>query len=325
MTVTGPVAADQLGVTLPHEHLYLDAYHVSRGAGLLTEIPLLVREVQQFKEAGGTTIVEVSSLGLGRNPEALRQIARRTGVNIVMGCGWYQERYYEPRFYEQTTNEMAAAIVRDLTEGVGENGIRSGIIGEIGSDRGRISPAEERSFRAAARAHRVTNVTITTHADYSPIGLAQLDLLEEEGVPAHRVIIGHCDSHPDPDYHLALAQRGAFVQFDGIRGNHWWDTASRMDLISQLAERGFLHQILLSQDVCCRNHLGAYGGPGFTYVIKDFVNLLYGAGFSAAQIHTLLVENPRFALTGVNDATSATRLSETSHVSLDGVMATAAN
>jgi len=325
MTVTGPVAADQLGITLPHEHLYLDAYHVSRGAGLLTEIPLLVQEVQNYRKAGGTTIVEVSSLGLGRNPDALQQIARRTGVNIIMGCGWYQERYYEPRFYEQTTNEMAASIVRDLTEGVGETGIRAGIIGEIGSDRGRISPAEERSFRAAARAHRATNVTITTHADYSPIGLAQLDLLEEEGVPANRVIIGHCDSHPDFDYHEALAKRGAFVQFDGIRGTHAWDTASRIDMVCQLAERGFLSRILLSHDVCCRHHLRAYGGPGFTYVVTDFVTLLQGNGFDADQIHTLLVENPRFALTGVPYMPSATRPSEASQMPNDPVLASAAS
>ncbi len=297
-TVLGDVPASSLGVTLPHEHLYIDAYAAGRGAWLMTEMPLAVAEVNRFRAAGGSTIVEVSNHGLGRNPEALQQISRETGVNVIMGCGWYYEGRYEPRFYEMSTNEVAAEMVRDLTRGVGETGIRAGVIGEIGSDRGRISPAEERSFRAAARAHKQTGVSITTHAHYSTVGLDQLDLLEEEGVDPRRVIVGHSDSHPEPDYHEALAKRGAYVQFDNVRGMAEWDTQCRVDWIKRLIAAGYLRQILLSQDVCTRAHYRAYGGTGYDYVVTEFSERLRAAKLSQGEIETLLIVNPREALTG---------------------------
>jgi len=299
MTVRGPIEARALGITLPHEHLYADLFRVTRdGDHLLTEIPLIVEEARRFRAAGGSTIVELTNLSFGRDPWALRTISEQSGLHVIMGCGWYREPYYEPRLYEQSTNALAAEIVRDLTAGVDGSGIRAGIIGEIGCDRAYISPAEERSFRAAARAHRQTGVTISTHADYSRVGLAQLDLLEEEGVDPRRVIVGHCDSHPDPDYHAALARRGAYVQLDNVRGEREWNTRARIACVLALVGAGYLRQILLSQDVCMRHHLRALGGTGYDYVVTEFAAALRGAGLSREQVEVLLVENPRAALSG---------------------------
>ena len=154
-------------------------------------------------------------------------------------------------------------------------------------------------LRAAARAHMQTGVTITTHGVRSPVGLAQLDILEDEGVDLNRVIIGHCDFYPHPDFHLAVAQRGAFVQFDSIgRGFHEWDVQQRLDWVLRLIGQGFLQRILLSHDVCMKPHLRAYGGQGYAYILTDFVPRLRDAGLSTEQIRTLTVDNPRSALTG---------------------------
>ncbi|MCA1647110.1 MAG: phosphotriesterase-related protein [Chloroflexi bacterium] len=300
VSVLGPVPAEKLGVTLTHEHMILDLCRVTRDASqILNEVPLAVKELGFFSAAGGASVVEVTNRGLGRDPLALAEIARLTGLNVIMGAGWYREPFYDRSIYERTTNEIADEIVRDVTVGVDAAGIRAGIIGEIGADLHYVSPAEERVLRAAARAHQHTGVTITTHGVRSPVGLAQLDILEDEGVDLRRVIIGHCDFYPHPDFHLAVARRGAFVQFDSIgRGFYEWDVSQRLDWVLRLIGQGFLQRILLSHDVCMKPHLHAYGGQGYDYVLTSFVPRLREAGLSPAQIHTLTVDNPRSALTG---------------------------
>jgi predicted metal-dependent phosphotriesterase family hydrolase len=296
--VRGPVSVDALGRTLPHEHLLIDLARVTRNFDhYLHDVSLAVIEASRFRDAGGGTIVDLTSRNLGRDPLALRRIAEQTGLNIIMGCGWYREPYYDRDVYEKSTNQLADEIVRDIVEGIDGTDVRAGIIGEIGSDDRRpISPAEERSFRAAARAQKRTGLSISTHAAFSRVGLEQLDLLTEEGVDPARVIIGHAGHLPDPDYHAAIARRGAWVQFDRIRGRHAWDVRTYVELIQEFLSRGFLHQLLLSHDVCMLPHLHAYGGTGYDFLLTEFVERLRAAGLSQREIDVLLIDNPRAAL-----------------------------
>lgn len=299
ITVRGPIAADDLGITLPHEHVVIDLARVTRNMDhLLHDTRLAAIELGRFRDAGGRTIVDLTNRNVGRNAQALRRISEDAGVNVVMGCGWYREPYYDRDVYEKSTNELADEIARDIQEGVDGTGIRAGIIGEIGSDdRLPISPAEERSFRAAARAHRRTGVTISTHAAFSRVGLQQLDLLLEEGVDPDAVIIGHAGHVSDPDYHEAIARRGAWVQFDRIRGAHEWDIQRYIDLIREFLDRGYLRQLLLSSDICMLPHLAAYGGTGYDYLLTGFVPRLRESGMSQKEIDVLFIDNPRAALT----------------------------
>lgn len=299
MTVLGPVPADQLGITLPHEHLLCDLARVTgRREEQLADVDLAVAEVARFRSAGGATLVDLTNRHLGRDPLALQTISRATGLHIVMGCGWYREPFYDREVFEKTTDQLTDDIVAEATRGVGDTGVRPGIIGEIGCDLHYISPAEERSFRAAARAHHRTGLTITTHALRAPVGLAQLDLLVEERVDPRRVIVGHADTYPKPDYHEAVAKRGAWLQFDTVRGGHEFETLKRIRLVQEVIARGHLRQLLLSHDVCIPAHLRAYGGGGYDYLLTEFIPRLLAAGITQEQIHTLTVENPRAALTG---------------------------
>ncbi len=298
MTVRGPVPAPDLGVVLPHEHVFIDLLREYRGSGLLADEALAVEELARFREAGGSTLVDCTSEGIGRNPEALRRVAEATGVAIVMGAGHYRRPYLDEAAIDaRSTDQLADAIVRDLEEGVGDTGIRAGIIGEIGCDRV-ISAVEERVFRAAARAHRRTGATITTHAARWPVGDAQLDLLAEEGVDPDRVIIGHCDMVPDPAYHSRLARRGAWVQFDTIQGIHEVDTRRRLDWIRAIVDAGLERRLLLSHDVCLTGDLAAYGGPGYAYLLTGFRDRMLEAGLPGSLLTRLMVDNPRRALTG---------------------------
>jgi predicted metal-dependent phosphotriesterase family hydrolase len=299
MTVLGPVPASQLGVTLPHEHVLCDLWRVTRDPNhFMTDVPLAIEEVGRFETAGGRSIVDCTSLNLGRDPRALEAVSRATGVNIVMGCGWYREPFYDRSIYERSVRQIAADIEREIAEGVGDTGIRPGIIGEIGTDLHYVSPAEERVFRAVARVQRRTGLSITTHTARCPVGLDQLDLLEDEGGDLRRVVIGHCDTYPDPEFHAAVARRGAYVQFDNIRPGSEWDTRNRIRWIRRLVDGGHIRQVLLSQDVYMKPLLAAYGGGSYDYLPTHFVPRLLEAGFSREQVQVLVVENPRAALTG---------------------------
>ena len=298
MTVLGPVDAADLGVTLPHEHVFLDLVREYRGDGLLNDRALALRELGAYVDAGGRTLVDCTSVGLSRDPLALREVARETGLNIVMGCGFYRDPYLPPELDRMSVDAVADRIVRDIEEGADGTDVRAGVIGEIGTDRGHVSALEERSFRAAARAHRRTGLTVTTHAARWPVGIPQLDLLAEEGVDPGRVVVGHCDMVPDPAYHLEVARRGAFVQFDTVQGESDYDTRCRLDWIRGLADHGFLDRVLLSQDVCLRSNYAALGGPGYAYVVTTFAGHLRDAGFSDSDVRGLLVDNPRRMLTG---------------------------
>lgn len=295
MTVRGAISPSELGFTMMHEHLWCDLYRHDRHlAGILNDEALITEEVSAYRKAGGSALVEVTSLGLDRNPPVLRRISEVTGLHVIMGAGWYRQSHYPPEIEWTDTNALAAIIERDLVEGV--DGIRAGIIGELGTDRHYISPAEERVFRAGARAHKRTGVAITTHAFGYPVGLDQLDLLEEEGADLRRVIIGHADSYRNIDYHKAILARGAYVQFDLVGKFLACTDAQRVALIVEILRCGHVHRLLLSSDTCMRTSLHAHGGPGYDHLILNFLPALRAAGVSEEQIHTIVVENPRQVL-----------------------------
>lgn len=234
------------------------------------------------------------------NVLALVEIARRTGVRLVLGTGHYRDPYLDRDWFDRhSVDAIADLLVRDLTAGFPGTDVRAGIIGEIGSERWYISAAEERSFRAAARAHLRTGATITTHAARWPVGLDQLAILQAEGVDPGRVIIGHCDMVALPDYHLRIAERGAYVQFDTF---HACTTERalqvRVEAILALVRAGHLDRILVSHDLFLADQLGSAGGVGLSYLPLRLPAALAAAGLAPDEVHRLLVVNPQRALAG---------------------------
>jgi phosphotriesterase-related protein len=298
-TVTGPVGAADLGVTLPHEHLFIDRTLTGGTDSYLVDLELAVQEAQLFKESGGSTIVDCSTREIARNPVWLREVAQRTGVQVVMGTGHYRHPFLDNAWMDvHQVDEIAQELIDDIQTGVGDTGIRAGIIGEIGSNGEHVSAVEERSFRAAARAHQATGVTITTHAGIFPVGHEQLDILFHEGVPASRIVVGHCDTVNSPEYHVALAERGVFVQFDTLHQQAAYDTDLRLRFVLNMVAAGHERKVLLSHDICLRSHLTALGGKGYSFLIKEFIPRLRAAGLSAAQVEQIVKDNPRRALSG---------------------------
>jgi phosphotriesterase-related protein len=308
MTVTGPVPADRLGLTLVHEHVFLDLTRDVAGRnGLLNDPELAYRELMRYKAAGGVTLVDQTTGGLRghdhdllpvKHALAVRDIARRTGLQIVLGAGWYREPYYERRLWRMPTDAIAEELVRDVTVGLDGTDVRAGLLGEIGAHFTWISPAEERVFRAVARAHHRTGVTIATHALNAPVGLDQLDLLREEGVDPRRVIVGHCQSYPYHEYHAEIARRGAFVSFDRLGLANAYEHERMLELVLAMLRARLGRHVLFSQDVCWRSDYVAYGGRGYAFVATGLREELRGLGVSDEEFDQITVDNPRRALTG---------------------------
>jgi predicted metal-dependent phosphotriesterase family hydrolase len=306
MTVAGPVDPATLGITLPHEHTAISLWHIpsrwdywelTRDEGLIAD------ELGLFRAAGGATLVDLTLPGVGRDPAWLAGVSRATGLNVVMSCGWYRGAYYpvEARVDARSVDDLADELVREATDGVGESGIRPGIIGEIGTDKPWVSALEERVHRAAARAARRTGLAITTHAVMSNVGLAQLRIFEEEGADPARVVIGHADSYPSIDYYLAIVGRGASVEFDflgmSFTPQERHGEGRIVELLCELLGRGHADRVLLSQDICHNSQLKRYGGNGYVHLAETFLPRLRAAGASEAEIATLTVANPRRLLT----------------------------
>jgi phosphotriesterase-related protein len=235
---------------------------------------------------------------MGRDPDGLRRVAEALDLHLVMGSGRYREPWFEPELGRVPTSELADRFVHEIEHGVGDTGIRPGIIGELGADRDFLSPAEERVLRAGARAQKRTGLAITLHARFGKVGLRQLDVLEEEGADLGRVIVGHSDTDPDSDYHEALARRGAWVQYDTVRARFPFAIERRIRYVREARRRGFLDRLLISHDVCAQSHLVAFGGSGYDYIPAQFGDRLREAGLSEDELRMLFVENPRRALAG---------------------------
>ena len=306
MTVRGPIDPTDLGFTLPHEHTQIALWHIPNRWDyweLTRDEDLIASELARFVEAGGRTVVDLTLPGVGRDPEWLRSLSERTGLNIVMGCGWYRGAHYpaEAAIERRSVDDLADELAREVTDGVGGTGIRPGIIGEIGTDKPWLSPAEERVHRAAARASLRTGLAITTHAVMSAVGRAQLKIFEEEGVDPGRIVIGHADSYPVRSHLQAIVETGASVEFDFL-GMSFTPTERHgeprvIETLCELLAAGHVERVLLSQDVCHNSQLTYYGGYGYVYLHQTFLPRLREAGVSDDELRTMTVSNPRRILT----------------------------
>lgn len=314
-TAAGQIQSTEMGPTLPHEHLLINLMAERRGDGLLNDSELMIGELRAFTEQGGGAIFDLTTaeLTMGTIPTAdsafsgaapgetrdpgnvaaVAAIAKSAGVNVVLGTGHYRDPFLNREFFDrQDSNRLAEALVRDLTVGFGETGIKAGIIGEIGADKWYISALEERSFRAAARAHRQTNAAVYTHAARWDVGLAQLDLLAEEDVDPARVAIGHVDTVPINGFAVQVAKRGVYVGVDTINSASKEVVQHRVDMVMELVRAGYIDRILLSHDVCLTSQLRSSGGNGFGFILGHFRDALLAAGLDAEEFSHIVTANP---------------------------------
>ncbi len=333
MTVRGAMPADGMGVTLPHEHILNDCrcwwnkpiepdrQHLAKEPvhiGIIGELrmdpfvnldncalndePLAIDELMTFFHAGGRTVVDPTCRGIGRNPDALVRISDSTGLNIIMGGGYYLHTSHPPSLRSMSSDDIADEIVAEAHHGVGDTGVRIGLIGEIGVS-GDFTAEEEKSLRGAARAQRRSELPLMVHLPaWYRHGHRVLDIIGEEGGNLRHTILCHMNpSGEDVEYQTSLAARGAFIEYDMLGMDYWYadqgvQCPSEEDnarAIKRLIDLGFLDRILLSQDVFLKMMLTRYGGFGYAYVLRHFVPRLRRHGVSDSQIAIMLADNPR--------------------------------
>lgn len=291
---------------------------MSRDNLQVLDLDVAISELTAFQKLGGGTLVDATNADLGQRPEGLAAAAKATGVNIVAGCGHYIFRAHPESLEHESVEAIADRLVREITEGIGGSEVKAGIIGELGTSCP-LHPREEKVLRAAARAQQQTGRSITIHTDPSARdGHRVLDVLEDAGADISRVIMGHIDvtlGHIDSDfegimaYHESLAKRGCFVEYDTIgvemyipataeRRAFWFPhDLSRAQGLAWMIERGYVDQLLLSQDVCTKRDLLEYGGFSYGHILRSFCTNLADLGVTSSQIDTMLIENPKRALT----------------------------
>ncbi len=302
-TVLGPIEAEELGWTLAHEHFFTKTYDAP---GMYLSNPVLAHaELEDAMAVGTRSVIDLTTVDIGRDPRKLRALSQATGVNIIMGTGWYVHKTYPDSIAFTSTNGLVEALLTEIECGV--DGVFPGVIGEIGIANETIEAREERVFRAVARVHRTTGLPIFVHQQRTFSGPLALEILLEEGVAPNRVVFCHMDSITDFEAHERAVELGVWLSYDRIQG--WdlvfqlrpWEVEHRVELLRRARQDSYLNRILLSTDCCVLGDLRRYGGPGYAYTHGDFAEILRTEAFTESELHGLFHSNPKSVLTGVTD------------------------
>jgi phosphotriesterase-related protein len=304
-TVMGPLSYEAVrGPVLSHEHLALDLDLQGDGGAVLDAErhgPAVTAELAALREEFDLSLViELTCRGMGRDPRALAAIARESGVAVVAATGWYYEPFHTPEVAAASVEELAGSLVREIEDGFDATGIRPGVLGEVGSHGDVPSEPEARSLRAAARAAVTTGLSVATHAQLGRGGLAQLELLTAEGLPPHRVSVGHQDLLDDPAVHKELAASGAYVAFDTVGKESYQSDEIRLRSLLGLIESGHADRALLSCDISRHGYLLSEGGQGYGHLFRSFLPRLRAAGVDDDLIDLMTRRNPLRFLTGAS-------------------------
>ncbi len=297
-TILDDIPPEALGLCLPHEHLYGWPPPPFATEDLtLNNEEAAIRELERFRAAGGSALVEMTTPDYNRDAAALERIARASGVHIIAATGYNKEKFSAPFLQESTVEELAARFVTEVTQGMDGTSCRAGLI-KASSTLNEISPLAEKLFRAAAQAHHATGAPISTHTEKGTMALEQVTLLTGEGVDPSHIIIGHIDLRLEWDFVLALARTGVYFGFDQVSKAQYAPDSRRVEFVARLVAEGHGGQLLLSGDLARRSYWHSYGlgGAGFTYIPQVFAPLLRQAGLTEEAVHGLLAENPARAL-----------------------------
>lgn len=292
-TVLGDIPPDRLGVTYAHEHLIIDSPLVAeRWPHIhLPSVNEAVAEVALCAEAGVVSMVDAMPTGSGRDMARLAEVSRITGVNVVAATGMHTMKYYEGvDWSDDPPDRLAVRFIAEVLEGADGTGARAGVM-KIATTGEHATTQERRLFQAAGQVHAETGVPLITHCEQGEGGLAQIDLLESEGVALDKVILSHTDKATDPGYHRAMLDRGVNLVYDqALRPGGAPATA---DLVEAMWDSGHGARILLGTDGARRDLWESLGGePGLAWLATGFPRLLADRGLGSEQIEAMFVTNP---------------------------------
>jgi len=326
-TITGEIDKKDLGLTLPHEHILIDMTNCVDITGnepkifhekitnsnryavfsdpyaildnaLIENDQVAISELKIFKEFGGSTIVDCTPDEIGRNPEKLKRISAMTGVNIVMGCGHYYDKTHSEKIKNASIKEFVEEMRKDLTIGACGTEIKAGLIGEIGTS-ATISESERKVVRAAGIVSGELDKAVHVHTDlYTENGYEIVEILKNEGAKANRICIDHIDVLIRPEYIYRLLDLGVYIEFDNFGKEFYVNKErrfaydlERVKIIKDIIEKGYENQILITNDICLKTMLAAYGGNGYAHILNTVRYMLIEEGVSEKIYKKIMTEN----------------------------------
>lgn len=305
-TVLGDIEPQELGNTNTHEHLLMRS-PLLRGEEL-DDLELSCIEATKMRRAGIDALVELTPIGVGRDPEGIAEISERSGLHVVLATGIHREAHYTPEHWIHRTSvdQLVGLFVRDITEGCDgadyggplpqRTAVRAGVI-KVGVGYWQISEVEHRVLEAAGETHRRIGAPVVCHLELGTAAWEVLEKLESVGVPAHRIVLAHVDRNPDPGLHVELAATGAYLGYDGAARAKYWPDSVLLDCLVEVSEKGGADHLLLGGDLARRTSFSSYGGmPGLTYLPERFVPRLKVLG-GEDLVHKVLTDNPARFLT----------------------------
>jgi phosphotriesterase-related protein len=300
----GTITFSELGRTLIHEHVVVGM----PGWNLDIKAPKYVRseamaravdKLQELHEYGCKTIVDPCPMDLGRDVEFAAEVAQRTNTNIVCATGVYNEAEGMPyTFREMPREDIVELYVKEITEGIGETGIKAGVI-KIATGHHQATEYERKMIGVAGEVSRLTGVPIISHTNIASHGIEQVDIVEEHGGHANCMVVGHSGDRDDHEYQVSVAKRDAFVGLDRFGLEMILSDELRVKNLIQLVEAGYRDHILVSQDhpLCMLGRMGpdiATIAPkwGITHIFKRILPRLSELGLSAEDVEHILIQNP---------------------------------
>jgi phosphotriesterase-related protein len=301
-TALGPVATTELGPTLMHEHIVTRSPGVHENWPHLFDRPEILkiseRKMGDLHQRGIRTIVDLTTVDLGRDIDLIVDVARRSRVHVIVATGvwWMPQRY----FSAHGIDDVAALFVRDITQGIGTSGVKAAII-KCATDTAGVTQVIENILRASARAQKATGVPISTHTwAAGRTGEAQQAIFAQEGVDLRRVIIGHSGDSDDLGYLRGLMERGSTIGMDRFGLENFLPTAKRVEVLAKLCAEGYAPKMVLSHDANCWTDMLSEDAKRrtrplwhYTHISDDILPALRKAGVTDDQIEQMLVENPR--------------------------------
>ena len=313
-TVSGRIDSGDLGFTLTHEHILCDFI----GAGETGKhrwnrdevVAAILPNLKSIRKSGVTGFVDCSPAYIGRDPELLRRLSEEADIHILTNTGYYgaaNDKFVPKHAYSESADQLSDRWIREWGEGIDETGIKPGFI-KIGVDpqQGAATAATQSSaaagplfglseidaklVRAAAKTHRQTGLRIASHTGQGLAALAQIAILEEEGVGPSAFIFVHCDGEEDQEYHFRVAEKGGWIEYDGIRSQV---REARLQMVSSAVEK-YPDNLLLSMDSGWY-YAGEPGGGNihdYGYLPDVFLPLLQEQGITEEMIRKLTVTNP---------------------------------
>ena len=294
ITTLGPMTRDQLGMILPHEHVFVDLRTPDQPgyaeADPADAVRLMAPEIERIKALGVTALVECSTGGVGRRADIDRAVSEATGFPIVVPTGNYREPWIPAWVADASEEALRDWMLVELTDQIEDSGVRAGWIKLSAGDDG-ITELEARILRAAAAAALKTNAVIGSHTIKGRVVMDQLDIIEAAGYDPSRFISIHTQIEPDRALHLAVARRGAWIEFDSI-GNTEDDW--NVDLIHHVLDAGFVDQLLLSHDRGWYDPAKPGGGEPlpYTHLSEVLIPKLIASGIDDETIVRLTHDNP---------------------------------